>query len=303
MRRWKWIAAIGASAAFLYGITFIGAKPAPPTVGIKGAIFRVIDLRYDPDRRFPVVKPEKSLPEDGAILCSWDRDRYLHFFPVHAPGGYDVAFLDADGKILEIQALRSSSVDFLEDAGVSSNVQARRAIFLAEGTATKMKLAIGDVVRIPSALASGAEPMPVIKVDGHALHVEVMERAWQRNRGLMHRPTMSKDEGMLFMYPQPMSNPFLSFYMRNTLMSLDIAYFDDQGKLLNVRPTQRAKNPAVDGANIQAPAIGPAQFVLEVPIGWFQERGLIDADGKPVKPVTMELTADLLRRARQAEGR
>ena len=301
MNRWKWIAAVGASAAFLYALTFIGAKSPPPTVGIKESIFRVIDLRRDPDRRFPVVMPQSPLPADGAILCSWDRDRYLHFFPVHAKSGYDVAFLDPAGKILEIQTLRSGAVDFLEDRGVSSNVEARRAIFLPEGTATNLKLAIGDVVRIPAALASGADPMPVLRIEGHSLHVEVMERAWQRNRGLMHRPFMSKDEGMLFMYPK--AEQGLSFYMRNTLMSLDIAYFDDQGKLLNVRPTEKAKNPAVEGPNIQAPAAGAAQFVLEVPFGWFQEHGLSDAEGKPLKPVTLELPPELRRAARQAEGR
>jgi hypothetical protein len=301
MKNWKWIAAIAAIVGFFYAITFIGAGGGPVTVGIKGTIFKVLDLRRDPDRRFPVVNPQRALPEDGAILCSWDRDRFLHFYPFQTPGGYDVAFLDPDGKVLEIKPLRVTSGDFYEEPGITSGVEARKAIFLPEGTATKLKLAPGDQVRLSSALAAPGEPMPMIRVGGHPLHVEVCDRKLLRGRGLMHRPRMSKDEGMLFMYP--VAEAGLSYYMRNTLISLDIAYFDDKGALVNVRPTERAKNPAAEGAGILAPADGPAQFVLEVSFGWFQERGLTDAEGKPLKPVLMEISDDLRRRARESETR
>jgi len=272
-------------------------------VEVKGSTFTVEHLLGDdgsPSRRSPVAR-RGTLPKDQAILCSWDRDRYMYFFSDEAMGVFDVAFLDAAGKVLDVRRLRSHRGDFREDPGVSPKVEARRALFLPEGAADNLTLVAGDTVKLSSDLLSAKpEPMTVIKVSGQEVRVELSTTGWLRNRGLMHRPKLSKDEGMLFIYPK--MEPDLSFYMRNTLMALDIAYFDDRGKLVSVHPTRPSEDPARSGAGIQAKSGGPSQYVLEVPYGWFRERGLIDENDKPLKDVTLEMPDNIRNNASKAES-
>ena len=52
-----------------------------------------------------------------------------------------------------------------------------------------------------------------------------------RSRGLMDVETLGDLDGMVFAWENP--NP-VSFWMKNTLISLDIGYFDDQGSLFSV---------------------------------------------------------------------
>ncbi|HZN63333.1 MAG TPA: DUF192 domain-containing protein [Planctomycetota bacterium] len=276
------------------------------TVEVKGKSFVVEHRLLDdgPMSRFAPTRNRGALPAGSSILCSWDRDRYLYFWSDGAKAAFDVAFLDAAGKVLQVGRLRPfSGRDFCDDAGLASTVEARRALFLPEGTTDDVRLAAGDTVSLSSDLTGAKpEPMPVIKVGGLEVRAELVETYRGRQRGLMHRPMMSKDEGMLFAYPKEQSSPYLSFYMRHTLMPLDIAFFDGKGRLVNAVPTERAANPATEGSGIHSAAQGPARFVLEMPIGWFREKGLTDDKGKPVKEVLMELPDILRARADKAES-
>lgn len=299
MKRWILpAAAIALAAVIAWPFIFGGA-----TVDVKGKSFSVEHRIVDDgplSRRYPTAR-RGALAAGTAILCSWDRDRYLHFSNEGSSGTFDVAFLDAGGKVLDLRRMRPPrAIDPLEDEGVSSNVEARRALFLPEGSTENLGLAIGDTVTLSSDLA-GAKPeaMPMIKVGGKMIHVEISETLRQRARGLMHRPKMSKDEGMLFIYRS--SRTGLSYYMRNTLMSLDIAYFDGNGKLVNAASTLKSDNPATQGSRVNAPADGSAQFVLEMPYGWFRENGLADDRGKPLKDAAMEISETIRKKLPSAE--
>ncbi|HTF55821.1 MAG TPA: DUF192 domain-containing protein [Planctomycetota bacterium] len=301
MRRWI-LPALAIGLVALIVLPFVlGAGGS--SVEIKGTTFAVEHLLGDdrePSRRSPVAR-RATLPADQAILCSWDHDRHLYFFSDEATGVFDVAFLDAGGKVLDVRRLRTHRGDFREDAGVSSKFEARRALFLPEGAADKLALVAGDAVRLSGDLASATpDPMPVIKIGRHEVRVEISSTGWLRNRGLMHRPKLTKDEGMLFIYPKP--EPSLSFYMRNTLMALDIAFFNEMGRLVSVHPTQPAEDPATMGAGIMAKAGGLAQFVLEVPYGWFREHGLTDDHDRPLKEVILEMPDKIKRAVSSAES-
>ena len=79
-----------------------------------------------------------------------------------------------------------------------------------------------------------------------------------RELGLMFKSRLPKSEGMLFIYEYPQQ---VSFWMKNTLISLDILFFDQYGELINI-----AHN-TVPGDLTPRSSLGPIQFVLEINAG------------------------------------
>lgn len=65
----------------------------------------------------------------------------------------------------------------------------------------------------------------------HIFRVEIADTAEERNRGLMFREDLGVDEGMLFLYPFPHT---ARFWMKNTLISLDMLFFDETGTLTHL---------------------------------------------------------------------
>jgi uncharacterized membrane protein (UPF0127 family) len=114
---------------------------------------------------------------------------------------------------------------------------------------------------------SAAEVLEKIRVsiDGKELLVEVADTDASRSRGLMHRKSMPKDQGMLFVFEKPQ---VLTFWMKNTLIPLSIGFFDKDFKLIN---THEMKPPG-SALEINLPRFsseGPALFALEANANWF----------------------------------
>ncbi len=65
---------------------------------------------------------------------------------------------------------------------------------------------------------------------GKVFQIDTAVTAQERAQGLMHRREMQEDYGMLFIYPEPRP---VSFWMKETFVSLDILFFDRDGKLIN----------------------------------------------------------------------
>ncbi|MEH7827507.1 DUF192 domain-containing protein [Gemmobacter denitrificans] len=62
-------------------------------------------------------------------------------------------------------------------------------------------------------------------------HVEVADEAGERAQGLMFRESMARGAGMLFVYPQPQR---AVFWMKNTLIPLDMIFADASGRVTHV---------------------------------------------------------------------
>ena len=116
-----------------------------------------------------------------------------------------------------------------------------------------------------------AEDTVFIKGDfGQArFSVEVADDAEERARGLMHRTELARSAGMLFVYPRPQT---LSFWMRNTLIELDMIFLDPQGvvRLIHHRAQPLDETPIVGGRDLT--------HVLEVNGGMAKQLGLTVGD-------------------------
>ena len=98
----------------------------------------------------------------------------------------------------------------------------------------------------------------------HLIRAEIADEEGERQIGLMHRPSMPANEGMIFVFERPEQQ---CFWMRNTLIPLSIAFLDDEGRIVNIEEMK----PLSDDSHCSKK---PVRFVLEMNKGWFDKRGL-----------------------------
>jgi uncharacterized protein len=95
---------------------------------------------------------------------------------------------------------------------------------------------------------SDGPPRAVIQTgDGEVVvHVEVANTPAERARGLMGRTELAKDAGMVFVFPRDSTS---AFWMKDTLIPLSIAFYDDSGhivRILDMEPCRQDPCPVYD---------------------------------------------------------
>jgi uncharacterized membrane protein (UPF0127 family) len=289
------LAGILLSLALFGALACDGAKRNPPIGAPSGSSaaaavtfgktkFDVTLILSEKDRRHAV--PRLAPPGDAqGYLLAWPRERFMKIESEGAPVAFDVVFLDKSGAVVDLQPLKAHDPE-----GVQPKTPAAYALLVASGAAGKASIRPGEKsVLSPEVLSARPEELAIIKINGIPAHVELALTEPERQHGLMFRPRMSPEDGMLFAYPTEGGR---SFWMANTLIPLDIAFFADDGTLLNVNETPMYPDPRNPGPNYATSSSqGPARYVLEMNLGWFKKKGIVDGSGRVAPGTKAELPA------------
>ena len=99
----------------------------------------------------------------------------------------------------------------------------------------------------------------------HIFKVTIADTPESQAKGLMFVTEMPDNEGMIFAYPKPTPT---QFWMKNTLIPLDILFFDHQNKLIDI------VHNAVPHDETPVGPLTPVCNVLEINGGLAREKGI-----------------------------
>jgi uncharacterized membrane protein (UPF0127 family) len=131
--------------------------------------------------------------------------------------------------------------------------------------------------RVASALlavalaCAGGGPVARIETGTGTVSValEVADSPEALERGLMYRKELRDGHGMLFVFPDESEH---SFWMKNTLIPLDMLFIAGDGRIVGVHPDATPLSTA------QITVGKPSRFVLEVPGGFAARHGVASGD-------------------------
>jgi len=99
----------------------------------------------------------------------------------------------------------------------------------------------------------------------HAFQVEIAATPEQRARGLMYREALAADAGMLFLFDEPR---VASFWMKNTLIPLDMLFLAEDGRIVAIAPETEPLSEKGISSGV------PVKAVLEIAGGRSVELGI-----------------------------
>lgn len=137
----------------------------------------------------------------------------------------------------------------------------------AVATHTSAPAVVGGAVGKPPA---GFEVLETVTPSGRTrFFVEIADNDAEREKGLMFRKEVAPDRGMLFDFKTPRE---VAFWMKNTLIPLDIIYIRTDGTVLSIarNTTPLSETPIPSG--------GPVVAVLELAGGRAGQIGLMPGD-------------------------
>ena len=129
------------------------------------------------------------------------------------------------------------------------------------------------IVLMPALAA--CDPTPKVTIVGAdksargAVKAEIANTPESRELGLMYRQHMDDDSGMLFIFPRPES---AQFWMKNTILPLDMLFADSDGKVLGVVANAQPYSEALLGG------FPGTLYVLEVNAGYAAKHHIAAGD-------------------------
>lgn len=122
------------------------------------------------------------------------------------------------------------------------------------------------VLHAPAGLAQRPAEDALISVatpQGTVILAELADTTEERARGLMFRPSLANNRGMLFTFAEP--QPW-SFWMKNTRIPLDIIWMDRNKKIVHIERNVPTCSRTDEGCPQYQPNEG-ALYVLELAAG------------------------------------
>lgn len=104
-----------------------------------------------------------------------------------------------------------------------------------------------------------------LRLGAHEMDAEVCRTMTQIATGLMFRPGIGPDDGMLFLFARPHQT---AFYMKNVRFDIDAAYIGPDGVILEIVRLKAQDRTPVPAKSDQV------QFVLETAPGYFERQKL-----------------------------
>jgi uncharacterized membrane protein (UPF0127 family) len=115
-----------------------------------------------------------------------------------------------------------------------------------------------------------AEPKPPsVQINGTTWRVEVAQTRATRTKGMGGRRELADGTGMVFLFRSERPR---SFWMKDCLIPLDIAFLDSTGTVVNLYTMPVEANPSNPTGRYASNL--PAAFVLEVPAGGLARAGV-----------------------------
>ncbi len=97
------------------------------------------------------------------------------------------------------------------------------------------------------------------------IDLEIADNDYERQLGLMNRKEMKENEGMIFIFPK---QDYQSFWMRNTLISLDMIFVNDKKKVVTIHKNTKTLSDQ------SYPSSAPSMFVVEVLAGFTDKHNI-----------------------------
>jgi uncharacterized membrane protein (UPF0127 family) len=104
----------------------------------------------------------------------------------------------------------------------------------------------------------------IVKID-----IEIADNDYERQLGLMNRESMEELQGMLFIFP---AERYQSFWMLNTLFSLDMIFINKNKEIVTIHKNTKPLSQQ------SYPSSKPATYVLEVIAGFTDKYNIKEGD-------------------------
>jgi len=143
---------------------------------------------------------------------------------------------------------------------------------------------------LPAQTAGAPQSLTAIELHiGKAkLETQIAASSAEQERGLMFYRKLGDNEGMIFLLGGPIH---ASFWMKNTLIPLSVAYIDKNGVILEIHDMQPAPPELPDN---QIPTTNSTSdqvcYALETNIHWFALNGIKPGDKIDPPPSTLAKT-------------
>jgi uncharacterized protein len=119
----------------------------------------------------------------------------------------------------------------------------------------------------PASMAQGS----VVFGGTDRLHVRIAETEQERQAGLMNVMALAADDGMAFVFDDPVTT---TFWMKDTLIPLSVAFVGQDGRVVSTSDMQPCE---ADPCPTYA-ASGPYTVAVEANLGWFEDHGIAPGD-------------------------